>query len=222
MDVRQCIEPAKRLDKLVILINYQFSENHFLSETLMIAGIAIKLTIIASLGDLVQANPLARATAESYAGSKTSISLPTPTADYYSRVFNLDQPYRGTVSDGVLPELSIRPLAVEYPYTTDYPSILVRPVAKDAKSIDEFDVIGNWGINMPYKSSPQLLEGTSPFPPQSCRIDSVNLLHRHAERYPSSWDQSLDFAKSLSEKVQRGLNVSKPVEFFDELEFVSF
>ncbi|TIC05593.1 phosphoglycerate mutase-like protein [Wallemia mellicola] len=180
-----------------------------------------KVPPAAALGDLVQANPLARATAESYAGSKTSISLPTPTADYYSRVFNLDQPYRGTVSDGILPELSIRPLAVEYPYTTDYPSILVRPVAKDAKSIDEFDVIGNWGINMPYKSSPQLLEGTSPFPPQSCRIDSVNLLHRHAERYPSSWDQSLDFAKSLSEKVQRGLNASKPIEFFDELEFLS-
>lgn len=177
--------------------------------------------LLATLLAYTHATPLARGTASSYAGSQTSDVLPTPSNEYSSRVYALDQPYRGDVSDGALPHLAINPhKAVSYPYTEDYPSILVKPVAKDAATAAAFDVMENWGINMPYKSAPTLLDNTNPFPPPMCRIEGVNLLHRHAERYPSSWDQALDFAEALSTYVQKGLNESKPVEFLNELDFV--
>ncbi|TIA68763.1 hypothetical protein E3P92_03881 [Wallemia ichthyophaga] len=112
--------------------------------------------------------------------------------------YNLDQPYRGSVSDGTPAQLGVNPpQSVSYPYTTDYPSILVRPVAQDAENATEFDVMGEWGVNMPYKSAPSLIHNTSPFPPPMCTVAGVTLLQRHGERYPSSWDQARDAAEAI-------------------------
>ncbi|TIA87770.1 hypothetical protein E3P99_02972 [Wallemia hederae] len=164
---------------------------------------------------------LATPIASSYAGSQTSDELPTPTVYDSERVFELEQGFRGDSSNGALPHLSLQATKQAYPYTHDYPSILVRPVAADASTAAEFDVMENWGVNMPYKSATSvILNATTPYPPQGCTVRGVTLLQRHAERYPSSWDQAKDFADSLSAMVGEN-DGENAVGFIDELEFLN-
>lgn len=178
--------------------------------------LALSLTVYS-----VYSYPLlnARLSAKPNAGNTVNDTLPWPTDDGFPSlgVYEADAGYRGPTPTGK--EAAAIQTAPTYPYTTDVPPSIIKPKAKDAKDANEFNLLANVGVLTPYRSGMQILKDATPLPPKSCSIDSINVIHRHGSRYPTS--DSASGPLGFANKISKAVNESDNVEFNDELEFLA-
>lgn len=175
--------------------------------------------LIAAIASIASSSPLNQRATAVKAGSATSDQIPWPTDDGLSSdVYNSEQGHRGGTPTGIEPAAIQTAPAGYYPYVKEPSAPLIKPKARDAETVEEFDVTRNWGVLTPYRSAPAILEGSSPLPPQGCSIDAINVVHRHGARYPTPDANPAVFAANLTESIS---NSDTAVEFNGELEFLA-
>jgi hypothetical protein len=88
-----------------------------------------------------------------------------------------------------------------------------------------FDMTKSWANLSPYKNAPSF--GIPKGMPQGCELSQVHVLHRHAERFPTSnlldGKGMVDFASKLANytKTHPGKPVAKgPLKFLNDWEYV--
>ncbi|TIA87771.1 hypothetical protein E3P99_02973 [Wallemia hederae] len=182
---------------------------------------SVLLAVIATLAS-TQAKPLNERATAVVAGSATSDSIPWPTDDGYDEsLYRLDQGHRGPTPTGIEPAAIQTAPAGYYPYVKEPSAPVVKPRARDAKSVDEFDVTSHWGVLTPYRSAPAILKDASPLPPPQCSVNGINVVHRHGARYPTASANPAKFASKLEEAVKTQQDANAAIQFNDELEFLA-
>jgi hypothetical protein len=95
---------------------------------------------------------------------------------------------------------------------------LVKPIASDASSAQDFNVIHHFGSLQPWRSVPSKYYGlpdASPVIPDGCEIVQAHLIHRHGARYPTTGTGPAIFAAKVHETANSpsGFDASGDLKF---------
>ncbi|GKZ84075.1 hypothetical protein AnigIFM56816_009394 [Aspergillus niger] len=86
------------------------------------------------------------------------------------------------------------------PLTTALLCLLTLTTATNTTTTTPFNLHSTWGNLSPYTSSPGF--GIPPGTPKTCQLTQAHILHRHAQRYPTSYLLDADSMESFAQKLK--------------------